>query len=229
MKQLPAVAIWAIAFAFVESSVVEYLRAIYYPLNQGGFQFPLQTLEQLTAMGSEHYRRLMIELGRELATLIMLASLGAAAANNVREAWAHFMAAFGIWDIFYYVWLKVFIGWPTSLFDWDLLFLIPLPWVGPVIAPIIISLVLIFAGVIILIRENSREPLIASWSHWALFVLGGILAIAAFTWDYRNIMAGGLPNPFRWDIFILGVAIGLGSFLHLDYYSKSSARAKYGI
>src|SRR2546422_2160642 len=24
-----------------------------------------------------------------------------------------------VWDIFYYVWLWVFIGWPPSLFTWD--------------------------------------------------------------------------------------------------------------
>ncbi len=125
MKRVPAIVIWAVAFAYVESAIVEYLRALYYPLERGGFQFPVLTLERLQLMGEEHVHRLFIELGREIFTIIMLAAVGIAAAENRRQAWAYFMISFGVWDTFFYLWLKLFIDWPQSLMTWDLLFLVP--------------------------------------------------------------------------------------------------------
>ena len=212
MKKLLAVIVWAIAFAYVEAAVVDYLRALYYPLANGGFRFPILTLEQLQQMGGEHVRRLAIELGREFATLVILAALGWAAARNRREAWAHFMIAFGIWDIFYYVWLEVFLGWPKSIMTWDLLFLVPVPWVSPVIAPVIISVVLITSGVLVLHRESTGRPLRATWTDWWIISSGGMLVIAAFCWDYRNIVRGGYPNPFNWTLFFLGLALSTAAF-----------------
>ena len=140
LKKAAVVIIWGIAFGFVEASVVEYLRAIYYPISDGGFHFPIQTLAQLQSMGPEHIHRLEIEVVREFFTLVMLATIAIAAARNRRQAWAYFMIAFGVWDIFYYIWLKVLLDWPAGLMTWDLLFLLPVPWVSPVAAPVIISL-----------------------------------------------------------------------------------------
>jgi hypothetical protein len=213
LKKLPAVIMWAVAFAFVEAAVVEYLRALYYPLHKGGFLFPLMTASQIQAMGDEHWRRLLIEVGRELCTLIMLAGVGAMAGRNRREAWAHFMIAFGVWDIFFYLWLKVFLNWPAGVMTWDLLFLVPVPWVSPVLAPVLISLTMIGAGVVILWFERRGCPLIVSWADWALMTGGGFTVIVAFCWDYRNIMQGGMPNPFLWPLFLLGLGVGLGTFV----------------
>jgi hypothetical protein len=210
---MPAVIVWAIAFAFVESAVVEYLRALYYPLDRGGFQFPLLSLEDIIALGEEHRRRLVIELGREFSTLVMLATIGIAAARNCREAWAHFMIAFGVWDIFYYIWLKIFINWPSSLTTWDLLFLIPVPWISPVLAPVIISLVMILAGIVVLVCEAKGQPLDVGWLHWAAFGSGGVLVMVSFCWDYRNVMNGGLPNPFNWPVFFAGLILAASAFL----------------
>ena len=91
LKKAAVVIIWGIAFGFVEASVVEYLRAIYYPISDGGFHFPIQTLAQLQSMGPEHIHRLEIEVLREFFTLVMLATIAIAAARNRRQAWAHFM------------------------------------------------------------------------------------------------------------------------------------------
>lgn len=208
MNKLPPLIIWAAAFAFVESAVVEYLRGLYYPLSEGGFRFPLKTFEYFTALGDEHYKRLLIELGREPATLIMLAALGMIAGRNRREAWAHFIIAFGVWDIFYYLWLKLFLDWPSSIFDWDLLFLIPVPWVGPVIAPVLISLVMIACGIVVLHFEHIQKPLSTTWPDWGILVFAGFVIIAAFCRDYENIMRGGLPNPFDWPLFLFGLIAG---------------------
>jgi hypothetical protein len=211
------VVIWAIVFAFVEAAVVEYLRAVYYPIDRGGFEFPVLTVGQLHAMGAEHWRRLLIELGREMCTLVMLATVGLMASSNRREAWALFVVAFGVWDIFYYVWLKLFLGWPPGLMTWDLLFLIPVPWVSPVLAPVLISLTMIVAGVVALTHEYRGTPLYASWGDWALLTAGGLMVIASFCLDYANIMKGGFPEPFHWPLFSTGWLVGIASFSKVVY------------
>jgi len=192
---------------------VEYLRALYFPVETGGFRFPLLTPEQFQAMGVTHWHRLLIEFGRELATLVMLATVALMAAKNRREAVAHFMIAFGAWDIFFYLWLKVFLDWPSSILTWDLLFLVPVPWVGPVVAPVIISLVMLAAGVTVLYLEGRGTVLVATWVDWVFLIAGGITVIVSFCWDYENIMAGGLPNPFNWPLFFVGLCVSAVTFL----------------
>jgi hypothetical protein len=213
IKKTTLIALWALAFGFVEASVVEYLRAIYYPLSSGGFQFPILTLDNIRSMGIEHTQRLKIEVAREFFTLVMLATVGMAAARNRREAWAYFMIAFGVWDISYYVWLKILLDWPLGMMTWDLLFLIPVPWVSPVLAPVIISTTLIFAGLTVLFFEEKREPLTLEWRTWMLLAIGGIIVITSFCWDYQNIMAGNFPQHFQWMIFFAGWALSGTTFL----------------
>jgi hypothetical protein len=109
--------LFAIAMAYLESAVVVYLRLIYYP---EGFQFPLKAITNTN---------LWIEVGREAATMVMLVVVGFLAAVTGPGRFAVICYAFGVWDIFYYIWLWIFIDWPSSLLTWDLLFLIPLPWI----------------------------------------------------------------------------------------------------
>ncbi|MBL7138880.1 MAG: hypothetical protein ISS17_08905, partial [Bacteroidales bacterium] len=132
------ITLFAIAMGFLESAVVVYLRAIYYP---EGFAFPLKIIEGPVAT---------TEILREAATLIMLITVAILAARRwiIRFAW--FIYIFAIWDIFYYIFLWLLLGWPESLLTWDILFLIPTTWVGPVLAPVINSLTMIaLAGVMI--------------------------------------------------------------------------------
>ena len=65
--------------------------------------------------------------------------------------------AFGVWDIFYYVFLKIIYDWPKSLFDWDILFLLPLPWWGPVLAPVCIAALMIVWGTLVTL-DAVRDP-----------------------------------------------------------------------
>jgi hypothetical protein len=212
LKNLAALTFWAIAFAFVEAAVVDYLRAIYYPIDKGGFQFPLLTLDQVVAMGDEHWRRLLIELGRELSTLIMLATMAIAVGKTGREMWAYFLISFGVWDISFYLWLKLFLDWPSSVMTWDLLFLLPVPWVSPVLAPVLVSILMIACGLIILYYESLNRPLRTTCGDWALFIGSALIVMASFCWDYENIMNGGLPSPFNWPIFLVGLLIGMAAF-----------------
>ena len=174
--------------------------------------FPLITLRQLEAAGDSH--TVEIEVGREAATLVMLAAAGLAIAGNFRQWLAGFMISFGVWDIFYYVFLRVLLGWPKSLATWDLLFLMPVPWASPVVAPVLVSLSMIAAGAAILWRDAADRPIEFRASHWALILGGGLTVIVAFCWDWRHTMSGGWPHPFHWPLFALGEAIGMAGFLH---------------
>ena len=215
-RTIAALVLFGISFGYVEAAVVVYLRAIYDPIRERLHPgrapqdlFPLITTEQLAATGPENTRRLGIEIGREAATLAMLAGVALVAGRNFRERLAALAVAFGLWDISFYAFLKLMIGWPDSLFTWDILFLIPLPWIGPVIAPVIVSLTLIGGGLISLRYGGlPARPL-----EWAAMIAGGLVIILAFVWDFRNTTAGGLPNPFNWSLFFAGETIAVIGFI----------------
>ncbi|MGI8745300.1 MAG: hypothetical protein ACR2NN_22550 [Bryobacteraceae bacterium] len=212
-RVLIALFVFGITFGYVEASVVVYLRVIYEPLRQNisprpsNELFPLITPQQLQAAGAIHTRRLLTELGREAATILMLAAVGLAVARTFQQWSAAFLIVFGVWDISFYAFLKLLIDWPASLNTWDLLFLLPVPWASPVIAPIIVSLSMILCGIIALRRPLRIRPL-----HWVSIMLGGVIVVIAFTMDYRNTVTGGLPNPFHWIVFSVGELIGLAAF-----------------
>ncbi len=211
--------LFGLAFGYVEAAVVTYLRALYapvrahfYPAVASSELFPLLTLNQLRTLGPEHTARLSTELGRELATLLMLAGVALTAARNIREWVAGFVVCFGAWDIAFYAFLKLLINWPASLLTWDILFLVPVPWVGPVLAPILVSISMIFAGLFVLWREHNSRPVSITGTHWTLITLGGLLVLTAFIYDFRNTASGGNPNAFHWGLFFVGEAVGLIGF-----------------
>ena len=218
-RALIALVLFGVSFGYVEATVVVYLRDVYEPLalelhpeRKPGDLFPLITLEQLVATDTEHLWRLKTEVMREAATMVILASVGLAIGWNFNTFFAGFIIVFGVWDIFYYVFLKVLIDWPTSLLEWDILFLIPFPWVGPVLAPMLVAISMIAAGTVLLWRESAGRPVSVGWKRWSIIVVGGLIIIAAFCWDCRDVMAGGMPNPFRWSIFLTGETMGLVAF-----------------
>jgi hypothetical protein len=220
-RKLLVLVLFAVSFAFVESSVVIYLRTIYQPLRHcvygeeiGDELFPMLWLDDLRAAGPEHMRNLYTELVRELATMVMLVAVALAVATNYREGVAAFMVSMAVWDIFYYVFVKVVIDWPSSLLAWDLLFLLPLPWVGPVISPILVAVVMIAVGVAILWRESRGRPVPLAWPHWATIIVGALIIITAFCWDWRNVTARQMPSPFNWPLFAVGEIIASAGFAH---------------
>jgi hypothetical protein len=215
-RTVAALLLFGISFGYLEAAVVVYLRAIYDPIRErvhpgrpAGDLFPLISPEQLHAAGPENTKRLGIEIGREAATILMLAAVGLAAGRNFNQRMAAFSIAFGLWDISFYVFLKLMLGWPQSLFTWDILFLIPLPWVGPVLAPVLISLTLIVCGLFSLLRGGMPAK---AW-QWLAMIIGGLVVILSFVWDFRNTTAGGQPNPFNWPLFLAGQGIALAAFI----------------
>ena len=218
-RTIAGLVLLAVSFGYVEAAVVVYLRSLYLPLRLRFYPtvpraelFPLLTLQQLRGLGPEHAARLRTEVGRELATLLMLAGVAVTAARKPREWMPAFMIAFGIWDAAFYASLKLLLNWPASLLTWDILFLFPLPWVGPVLAPVLVSLSMIGAGVLMLWRDYSKRPIYVGRIRWLFIVTGGVLILIAFMLDFRNTMAGGLPNAFHWEVFFAGEAIGLLAF-----------------
>ena len=210
--------LFSMAFGYVEADVVVYIRSIYTPMRAHFYPgsanelFPLLTLEQLRILGPEHLLHFKAELGREFATLFMLAGAAIAAARNLREWVAAFLVCFGIWDITFYLSLKLLLQWPASLLTWDILFLVPVPWTGPVITPVLVSLSMIGSGLIVLWREYHGYPVYITSFRWGLILLGGVLIVAAFMWDFRNTASGGSPHSFNWFLFLTGEAVGLWSF-----------------
>ncbi|HXB40527.1 MAG TPA: hypothetical protein VNZ49_08290 [Bacteroidia bacterium] len=171
-RKLTWLALFSIAMGFMETAVVIYLRKIYYP---GGFHFPLIPVSTDIAI---------VEFLREAATVIMLLSIGLLTGKTVSQKFAIFIYCFAIWDIFYYVFLKLFLNWPGSVFTWDILFLIPVPWVGPVLAPCVVSVsMILFALVIILSIEKNKTVKIKP-VEWFLFTTGCLIIISSFISPY---------------------------------------------
>ncbi len=220
-RVLAALLLFGVAFAYVEAAVVVYLRGHYDPIRceafgqrAGSELFPMLELQHLKQAGPRYTHMLWTELGRELATLVMLAAVGLVFAQNIRQWLAGFMIVFGVWDVFYYVFLKLLIDWPASLTTWDILFLLPVPWVGPVIAPALVALSMIAVGVAILWRESQGRPIRFGALHWVAIVGAGMMVIVAFCWDWRNTISGGWPRPFHWPLFAVGELGGLAAFVH---------------
>ena len=200
-KKLFICALFAISMAYLESAVVVYLRAIYYP---GGFAFPMVDILPF---------HLGTEIGRETATLVMLWAVSQLIANNRREWFAYFSFNFAVWDIWYYIWLKFLLNWPQTLMDWDILFLVPLPWVGPVLAPVLVSLGLITASVIILKYENKEKPLRIGLYGWLMEIVAGLIIIASFCVNSTSVMNRTMPQSFPWWLFLTGMGLGTGVFI----------------
>ena len=166
--------VFGVAMAALESAVVVYLRALYY---KDEFTVSFKLIDP---------NILLIEIAREVATILMLGSVAYLAAGQRHQRLPYFLITFAIWDIFYYVWLKVFINWPTSLFDWDILFLIPITWLGPVLSPIVCSVTMLVLASILLrwnvVMKISSPP--------GMFMIAGALVILyTFLFDYGNLLA----------------------------------------
>jgi hypothetical protein len=193
--------IYAVGMAYVESAVVVYLRALYYP---HGFDFPLAPMPP---------NIVAIEIGREAATLIMVLGVAALAGSDGWEWFLAFCLTFGVWDVFYYAWLWIFVRWPQSPFTWDVLFLIPVPWTGPVLAPALVSGALV-AGALLLLRLKAQGVRLGfSKPVWTMAVTGGLLVLGSFVIDFASVLRQMVPPPFHWGVFATGVGLAVAALV----------------
>jgi len=198
-----AVAVYAIAMAWVESAVVYYLRTHIDRIEP----YQPNPLPIIGGLGP-------VEMGREFATLVMLLTVGMLAGKNWRARFGYTLVAFGVWDIFYYVFLKLMCGWPNSLLDWDILFLLPLPWWGPVIAPVSIALLMILWGTLASQFQRTPGHWLSNWRVWVLNSVGVALALYVFMADAIRVSSGGvdalrnlLPTYFNWPLFSVALLL----------------------
>jgi hypothetical protein len=185
-RELVWLGVFGAAFGYLEAAVVVYLRAIAYP---EGFYFPLKTIPPFI---------LAAEVGREAATLAMLAAVALAVGGPRLLKLSRFLFCFGLWDIFYYAGLKVLLGWPMSLLTWDILFLIPVPWSAPVLAPALIAAFFVVAGAYGVARRGRVRTYI--W-HWLLGAAAAAGIVTTFVWNVGALRRGNPPGSYPWALF----------------------------
>jgi hypothetical protein len=194
------VLVFAVAMAYIESAVVVYLQGALGA--EAGELFPLRP-------ASEAGRLIAIEVGREAATLVIIAAVGLLAGRTPIERLAWSAVVFGAWDVGYYGWLRVFSGWPPSLGTTDLLFLIPVPWVGPIWSPVLVSVALVAIGLAAAWRMRSGGRVTLAARHWVAGLAGGFLVLLSYTIDSGRLLDGGYPGPYPWPIFAVGMLVAL--------------------
>jgi hypothetical protein len=199
------VVVFAAAMAWVESAAVFYLRVKLdriVPLQANPLPYP-------APVGWLSFG--LVELVREAATLIMLVAIGWLAGQTARSRLGYTLVAFGAWDILYYVFLVPISGWPQSVWDWDVLFLLPTVWWGPVLAPMLIAALMVIGGTLV--------SLFALWPRWWTMALNGLgvaLALFVFMSDALQALAAGggaeavrnvEPQWFNWPLFLAALAL----------------------
>jgi len=224
---------FALAMGYLEASVVVYLRELYYP---GGFAFPMQEMSRTLAL---------TELYREAATLIMILVVSVLAAEKRLHRFAWFLFIFAVWDLAYYLFLKIILDWPSSFLTTDILFLLPCIWTGPVIAPIINSLTMILLFTAILFKGETYLLVVRlSKLTWTLLITGTFIVLISYMKDFAvyayeyNIShpANGairdqdmlfltthfIPHSFDWLLFCTGVLMHISAVLLVFYNRKKS-------
>jgi hypothetical protein len=191
---------FGVAMGYLEAAVVVYLRAA---LGLGPAGVALT--HDPAAFGSYG----AIEVARELATLVMIAAVGWLAGRGgvERVAWA--AVAFGTWDIIYYLGLRLIADWPPSLDAWDILFLVPAPWVGPVWAPIVVSAALVGFGLAAAHRVRAGRSIPVGRVRAITATVGAVLIIGSFLVDGDRVRAGEVPTWSGAPLFGAGMLLGI--------------------
>ena len=206
-RRVGAVAVYAAAMGYFEAAAIIYLRVLH-----GG-------VDPVTRVPTQPPISLVTaEVGREAATMVMLAAVGLLAGRGWAGRWGAFLLAFGLWDLTYYLFLAALAGWPASPLDWDVLFLIPLPWWGPVLAPALIAAAMAASGALLVLRESVGDAPALVGRLVALGVVGAAVCLCVFMADALAAVAGGepalgalQPTGFNWALFLVGyVALAWG-------------------
>ncbi len=213
-KKLFAVIIFSIAFAYIDAAVVVYLRTIFFP---NGFIFPLTEF----GVGPLWQKLLPIEAGREIAMSVVILTAACLLSRQPQQRFAYFVLIFAGWDIFYYVWLKILTGWPVSIMDWDILFLMPAVWAAPVLAPLLVSTAMIVCAAVILYRCSVGRPLQAALPDLLGAVIAGFVMVLSFCIAGQHISEADYRSHFYWPVFALGCVSAIVLFLKCLFRTKT--------
>jgi hypothetical protein len=213
---------FAIAMAWLEAATVYYIRVMVDRVQP----YQPNPLPMRSNLGE-------VELVREAATLVMLLVVGVLAGATWRARLGYSAIAFGAWDIFYYVFLRPISGWPTSLLDWDILFLIPLPWWGPVLAPVSIAALMIVWGTLATQTARRTPATRLAWMLWGMNAMGIALALYVFMTDSLRALPGGvaavqnvLPSEFNWAAFSVALLLMAAPVAHMVWPPRLRERAR---
>ena len=212
LRRFCIVLIFGIAFAYIEAAVVIYLRTIFH---SDGFTFPLCSFPI-----TQKSDLLLTEIGREAATLVLISSGACLIGRSFQQRFAFFLTIFAVWDIFYYVWLKLLVNWPSSIMDWDILFLIPTTWASPVLAPVLVSVMLLLFAIIILYYCSSGVSLKLTLADWLGFFVAALVVVVSFCIAGLHISEPDFRSHFHWSLFALGNAAALALFFRCVLKSK---------
>lgn len=195
--------LFGLAMAFVEAAVVVYLREI---IGTG----PIFPMKEIPAP------LLAVEVGREAASIVMLLSVSYLSFRGEARRMGAFLLLFTVWDVFYYVWLHVTIGWPAGLADWDVLFLIPLPWVGPVWSVLVICAGMLVFSVLFLQAPEDAQFTPGAWG-WICGLSGTVAVVATYIREWAMIGYGtGVPTRFSFFPFLVGLGLlGISGWITL--------------
>ena len=194
---------FAAAMAWVESACVYYLRLLVDRVQP----YQPDPLPMVGALGN-------VEQVREAATLMMLLTTGMLAGRTWQRRMGYTAIAFGVWDILYYVFLWIMSDWPASLLDWDILFLLPLPWWGPVLAPVSIALLMIAWGTLATQWPDRAAAAELTPALWVSSSIGIALALGVFMADAlialpdgRDAVTRVLPTSFNWPLLAVALLL----------------------
>lgn len=196
-----ALTLFAVAMAYLEAAVVVYLRELYYP---GGFTLTMPEMPR---------SMMAVEMWRETATMIMLVTIAIMIGKRGWERFGFWIFIWGVWDIWYYIWLKLTLDWPSSLFEWDILFLLPLPWLGPVIAPVLVAMLMVIFGLAISRRYADGGRFAVGPAAWVAAAVATMLILYTFMRDYRAFETNQEPEDFLYPMFFVGWGIYIIAFL----------------
>ena len=217
LKKLCIAIVFSIAFGYIEAAVVVYLREIFHP---DGFTFPMTVFGQdATAI-----RILLTEIGREAATIVLIFTGAWLFGRNRQQRFAYFLVIFAIWDIFYYIWLKVLLDWPASIMDWDILFLMPVTWASPVLYPVLISMLMLVFAVIILYCNCHARPVKTTLGDWLSFGLSALIVIESFCIGGVHITEPDYASYFHPWLFAVGYFLSVATFLRCLLTSGSGEK-----
>ncbi len=210
VKRLICISLFAVAMGYFEAVVVVYLRELFYP---DGFTFPLEIMSE---------RLIVIEVFREASTIVMLITGAALAAKKFWEWFGWFIILFGIWDIFYYIFLKATLDWPSSVYEWDVLFLIPMPWIGPVIAPVLVAVLMTAIGISITLLFHRGYDFKPTLLSWILSLAATASILFSFVRDTDAGFRQQIPEPYRYELLIAGLILYSAAYLHSHAKVKKS-------
>lgn len=195
----------ALAFGWIEATVVVYLRLISASGTASAADLPLVFMPS---------NLVTVEQVREACTLLVLGAVAWLAGRRPADRLGAFLLVFGLWDLTYYAVLRLLIGWPEGLATWDILFLIPVPWVAPVWAPATVAGLFVAAGSHLFWTAQRRRRY--RGTEIAVLLASPLMILAAFLTEWKAVAGHRMPEGFPVPLFVAGVLLGLFGFLRAE-------------